>query len=71
MILPSLKKKHLTIKKLIETTGVTYRQYDLCFYWTGVEPTHKITAVKKSIPGRNLLKDKRILLILQMQLETL
>ena len=46
-------------KKIIETTGVTYRQYDLCFYWTGIEPTHKITAVKEIYPWAKFVKRQK------------
>lgn len=46
-------------KKVIETSDVYYRPYEIYFYWTGVEPTHKFEGVKRLYPTAKFIKYKK------------
>jgi len=50
---------HFTNKKIVEDAGVTYRPYDLFFYWTGIEPTHKFEGVKQLYPSAKFVKRQK------------
>lgn len=51
-----LKEGLFENKKVVETTDVYYRPYDLYFYWNGIEPTHKFEGVKKLYPSAKFIK---------------
>jgi hypothetical protein len=50
---------HFTNKKVVEDTGINYRPYDLFFYWTGIEPTHKFEGVKRLYPSAKFVKRQK------------
>jgi hypothetical protein len=46
-------------KKIVETPDVYYRPYEIYFYWTGVEPTHKFEGVRHLYPTAKFVKYKK------------
>lgn len=43
-------------KKVVETPDVYNRPYDLYFYWSGIEPTHKFEGVRRLYPFAKFIK---------------
>lgn len=43
-------------KKIVETSEVYYRPYEMYFYWSGTEPTHKIKELKKLFPNAKFVE---------------
>ena len=46
-------------KKVIETTEVNYRPYEIYFYWTGTEPTDKFNSVLQIYPTAKFVEYKK------------